>query len=115
MLIMETKSSATKATADKTTPKPAATKAAAAPSTETTVLAPASTPTTPGEPILANVTITPAPAAPEPTAKGKMLKVKVLRSHPNFGYFAGDEAEISEDDFKAYGKGAEGGEFFAKA
>lgn len=41
--------------------------------------------------------------------KGETVKVKVLRSHPSFGYFAGDEAEISQDSFD---KAQQDGPFF---
>ena len=98
-----------------TSSKPAA-KPAKAEAAETkpqpTVATPAATP---DGPIVAEVTITPKPAAaPAPGPKGKTMKVKVERSHPDFGYFAGDEAEISEENFKLYGTGSEGGEFFSK-
>ena len=41
----------------------------------------------------------------------KPVKVKFLRSHPAFGYFAGAEGEISQEDFDKYSKD---GEFFEK-
>ncbi len=38
-----------------------------------------------------------APKAKE--AKDKTVKVKVLRSHPEYAYFGGDTAEISREAF----------------
>jgi hypothetical protein len=50
-------------------------------------------------PLTAQVTINPAPAT-QPTEKKDMVKVKVLRSHPAFSYFAGEEGQISAEDFE---------------
>ncbi len=55
-----------------------------------------------------------APKATEPAkaeAKSKTVKVKFLRSHPSYGYFAGDTAEISAEGYAQHSKD---GEFFEK-
>ena len=41
----------------------------------------------------------------------KMVKIKVLRSHPRLGYSAGDEGSIPQD---LYDELIAGGEFFTK-
>ena len=51
---------------------------------------------------------------PEKTAaekKAKNVKVRFLRSHPAFAYFAGDEGEISAEAYERY---SADGEFFEK-
>lgn len=49
--------------------------------------------------------------APKTAKKADMIKVKFLRSHPSFAYFAGDSGEISQE---AYDKYSKDGEFFEK-
>jgi len=59
-------------------------------------------------------TATEKKAADEKAAKAKEtkpVKVKFLRSHPAFAYFAGDEGEISAEAYEKYSKD---GEFFEK-
>lgn len=44
----------------------------------------------------------PAKPAEKQAAEGDFVQVKFLRSHPAFGYFAGDTGRISRADFDAY-------------
>ena len=50
-------------------------------------------------------------AKPAATDDTPLVKVKFLRSHHAFGYFAGQEGEISQEDFDKY---SQDGEFFQK-
>ena len=47
----------------------------------------------------------------EAPTKGKVVKVKFLRSHPAFAITIGEETEISQDDFDKY---SEAGPFFER-
>ncbi|MBG8552351.1 hypothetical protein [Hymenobacter guriensis] len=59
-------------------------------------------PETAAAPVAAERATVPAPTADKPAPpKAKETKVKFLRSHPSFGYFAGDEATISTEAYEA--------------
>lgn len=47
----------------------------------------------------------------KPAEKSKKVKVKFLRSHPEYGYFGGEEGEISQEAFDRISKD---GAFFEK-
>lgn len=49
--------------------------------------------------------------AEKPAEKGKKVKVKFLRSHPEYAYFGGEEGEISQEAFDRISKD---GAFFEK-
>ena len=57
----------------------------------------------------------PAPTAAEAAPKSvKTVSVRVLRSHPDLGYFPGETADVSVEMYNQYKGDAENGAFLEK-